>query len=625
MLQSIRSTVGSWVVKILFVLLIASFAFWGAGDVTRSFSPNVAEVGDESITPQELDQEFRRELNRLRQVLGPEVTEQQAIQLGVLDRTLQQLIQRALLTEAAADMGLRVGDQTVVQEVQDIPAFRNAFGRFDPDLMRAVLRENGFTEQTFVEQLRGDLARTQVLQAVGAGATAPTALAEALYRFRGERRVADAISIPASAMPAPPAPDDATLAAYHEANSVRYTAPEYRTFAVASLTAETLMDEVTISEADLEEGYAARSADYITPERRAFAQVVAADEATAKTVAEAVAGGQSLEQAAQTAGLDVITFEPSSREDLLPELAEPVFSAEAGKLAGPVETPLGWHVLTVTDVQSARERTLDEVKEELTATLRREKAVDRLFEVANAMDDAVAGGASLEEAAGRVGAAVTRVDQVDVQGNRPDGTAVSGVPALQTVLERGFALQNGETSNLVETEDQGYVAVEVLDVQPAALKPLDSIREQVAADWAADQRRQAAAAKAEEVAAKLRDGADPAQVAAEIPGAAQTRTAPLLRGQRGAPVPGGVLEDLFEQPVGGVVTGAGEDGHVVARLAEIVPADPNLGAGQIAQIRAATERDVANDLIEQYLTALRGRYDVTENRSAMDQMYRPQE
>ena len=71
MLQALRSTVGSWVVKILFALLILSFAVWGIGDIFRGRTDTtVAEVGDVKISTQELDNAFRQELNRLRQMLG---------------------------------------------------------------------------------------------------------------------------------------------------------------------------------------------------------------------------------------------------------------------------------------------------------------------------------------------------------------------------------------------------------------------------------------------------------------------------------------------------------------------------------------------------------------------------
>jgi hypothetical protein len=42
MLQALRSTVGSWIVKILFVLLILSFGVWGIGDIFRGRTDTTA-------------------------------------------------------------------------------------------------------------------------------------------------------------------------------------------------------------------------------------------------------------------------------------------------------------------------------------------------------------------------------------------------------------------------------------------------------------------------------------------------------------------------------------------------------------------------------------------------------
>lgn len=624
MLQSIRGTVGSWIVKILFLLLILSFAVWGIGDVGSSFTNrSVAEVGDVTIEPPELTEEFRREVNRLREVLGPQFTEAQAVELGVLDQTVQQLVQRALLRQAASDIGLRIGDDLIVEQIREIPAFQNQFGQFDPEVMRFVLRQNGYTEQSFVEQIRADLSRSQLVGAVGGGAAAPDTLAQALFRYRGERRVADVIELPASAMPEPAAPDEATLAAYHEANAARYTAPEYRTLTVATLTADDLVDGIAVSEQDLQEAYDLRSDEFITPERRDVVQVVANDEATARKIAEAAAGGQTLEEAAAAAGLEPVDLPEMTRESLTEELVEPVFATEMGAIGGPVESAFGWHVFTVRSISPGAEQSLEQVREQLTADVRRNKAIDQLFEVANTMDDRLAGGATLAEAAEAVGADLTRLEGVDAQGRGKDGAQPAGTENLAQYLERGFALQAGETSNLIESGEASYFAVQVDEVEPPALRPLDSIRAQVVSDWQAERRLEAAAAKAEEIAARLREGADPAQIAAEIPGATYRRTEPLLReGDQAGQVAPALRERLFTLSTGEIATVPTREGQSIARLVEIVPADPLLGADQVAQLRTSSEQAMANDIITQYLTGLRGRYEVRENRALIDSLFR---
>ena len=58
MLQAIRGQAASWIVKVLFVLLILSFVAWGVTDWLRSASrPSVvAEIGSVRIEPAQFAQ-----------------------------------------------------------------------------------------------------------------------------------------------------------------------------------------------------------------------------------------------------------------------------------------------------------------------------------------------------------------------------------------------------------------------------------------------------------------------------------------------------------------------------------------------------------------------------------------
>ncbi|MFC7332056.1 peptidylprolyl isomerase [Rhodocista pekingensis] len=623
MLQAIRSTAGSWIAKILFILLIASFAVWGIGDFTRGLGRHVAEVGDVQITPQELDQEFRDEVTRLRRVMGADLTSEQARAFGLLERTLQQMVQRTLVSLAGQDKGLVPSDAMVADEIRRVPVFHNQLGQFDPDLMRALLRQNGMTEQGLVEQVRADMARGQLLGSVSIGAVLPTTLAETLFRFRNEKRVADLITVPASAMPEPAAPEASVLAQYHQDRAVRYTAPEYRGLTVAKLNAEAIADDITVSDADIEQAYNARASEFVAPERRAVVQAVLPDQAAAKAVADAVAGGTPLEQAAKAAGAEAIDLGEVTRDQLLPELVEPVFGLAQGASSAPVESTLGWHVLSVRSITPGHERPLAEVRDQVVADLRKERALDRLYEVANQMDDDLAGGATLEEAAQRAGAEIVRIEAVDNRGATPAGTPVEGVPALSQVLETAFALPAGDTGHMTETDAQGYFAVRVDGVQPAALKPLETIRDRVLADWISEQRAAAARAKADELAAKLREGADPAQLAATVPGAAHARSEPFTRRPEAAgALPGALVEELFGAQPGGVAVGDGREGPVVARLVEIIPAVPD--AAGVRSIRETTEATLADDLVTQYVTGLQRQFPVSVNRGMIDSLYRPE-
>ena len=101
MLQAIRSKAGSFVVKALFALLILTFGIWGIGDIfrTRSTDTVVATVGDHSIRADELQTALRRALEQLSARFGSAIDLQQAKQLGLVDQTLAQLIDRSLIDQ----------------------------------------------------------------------------------------------------------------------------------------------------------------------------------------------------------------------------------------------------------------------------------------------------------------------------------------------------------------------------------------------------------------------------------------------------------------------------------------------------------------------------------------------
>src|SRR5437762_10298063 len=193
MLQAIRTRAGSIIVKVLFALLIVSFGFWGIytrSDYLQGHSPEtvIATVGDRNIRAEELQQALQPAMERLRNQFGGTIDQQQMKQLGVVDTLLDQLINRALLDQETARLGLEASDDIVRSAIYDNPAFKGPDGRFDRGLFNQVLTVNHFTEEQLVERIRREVPRSQLLQAITAGVTVPQPVVETVYRHRAEKR-----------------------------------------------------------------------------------------------------------------------------------------------------------------------------------------------------------------------------------------------------------------------------------------------------------------------------------------------------------------------------------------------------------------------------------------------------
>src|SRR5260370_34557446 len=87
MLQGIRSRAGSYIVKILFALLILTFGIWGIGDIFRTGGTDtaVATVGDQSIRAEELQTALRRAAGQLGGRLGPGTDRREGHDAGLVD------------------------------------------------------------------------------------------------------------------------------------------------------------------------------------------------------------------------------------------------------------------------------------------------------------------------------------------------------------------------------------------------------------------------------------------------------------------------------------------------------------------------------------------------------------
>lgn len=603
---------------ILFGLLIASFAVWGIGDIFRGGGRvrAVAEVGDRKITDQEFSRTLSRELNRLSNRLGQRIDMEQARALGLPDQVLGQMISRVLFELKAADQGIVVTDEQVARRIQREPAFQGADGTFDRGQFLQTLRLSGLSEQEYVESLRRDLVRERLANAAVSAVSAPDALAETLYRYREEQRVARMLKVPNDSVTEVPEPDESALEAFHEEFADRFMAPELRAITLVQLRARDLASEVKVSEDDLRAEFEFRKADFAVPERRSVEQIVLPDEATAERAAKRLDEGADFAAVSEEfTGGSPIDLGSLARGDLPPELSESIFALEAKTISDPVQTELGWHILHVTEIEPGRPADFAAVRDRLAEELAMREAVDSIVSIANQLDDELAGGASLEAAAAALNLPVRKIETIDRNGRDAEGNPVENLPTSR-FLEVAFETQPGEESLLIETGEADYFVLRVDGVTPAQLRPLDQVRDEVVELWRESQRARIARERAEALAERARAGASLEQLGSEQ-GYEVTTTEPLRRFDSGGPSPS-LASKLFQLQPGEFATIPGNDGHILVALGEITPADPAAHPEEVAELRDAVGASMENDMLDQLIASFQEDYGVTVNQALLD-------
>lgn len=169
-----------WVSTIAFVG--AGFVGWGAYDFNKSRATSIAKVGNIDISYQRFQQAYSQLFNYYSQMSGRQLSEDEANQLGLANAAVQGLIRETLLLNYAADLGLVVSDEELINELIKTPSFQKD-GVFDTKTYQSALQRAQITPKEYENELRDNLLIKKLFDAIGLKAdnTAEQALSADMF------------------------------------------------------------------------------------------------------------------------------------------------------------------------------------------------------------------------------------------------------------------------------------------------------------------------------------------------------------------------------------------------------------------------------------------------------------
>jgi peptidyl-prolyl cis-trans isomerase D len=200
MLESLRNFSKSWIMRGVLVALAATFVLFfgtdfGGGGGGQPGAASVVEVGDTNFTVHQVGREFNDQIQRASQFTGQQLDTQTAIQAGLLDQAIAQLVTRSLFDQAAQQLGVTTSLDAAATAIRALPQFQGQSGRFERAQFERFLLHSNQTEDQFVNQVQLDLLRTQYIDTIRNAVAAPAPLTDAIFKRRGERRVAELVIV----------------------------------------------------------------------------------------------------------------------------------------------------------------------------------------------------------------------------------------------------------------------------------------------------------------------------------------------------------------------------------------------------------------------------------------------
>lgn len=611
MLATIKKLMKSWFAAGILGLLVICMAFLGLGTdpfgrMGAGLNTWVVKAGPNEVSPAEFKTIFERMKKGAEQQYRTQITNEMAVKNGLDKQVLDELMQTEAIGALIRKLGIQVPEalvdeamkQQLIQLNQQYPGLIDEItGEVNLQNFSQLLGDNGLSLEVFRKGLRDQIAADQLSNSMTGGLEVPRIYAALQGAYGLEQRDVDYFIVTPQSVGAIAPPTDAEMEAFLKENAAQLMRPEMRVLQVVRFNAEDFKGKVTADPAEVQKRFDFRKESLSAPELRSFVQIPLKSAGQAATVADRLRKGEDPAVIAKSIGTTVVSNTDKPKSAIFDKaVADAAFSLPADGVSGALKGELSQSVIKVIKVTPARTATLEAHRAELEADVLKAAAANKAYEQAQAYDEAHRTGASLTQAAGKVGATVVTIGPVTAQGTDVLNRPVPGVS--EKLLQTAFGLPAGSDSPLVEITAGDQFAVRVEKIIPPAPPPLAEVREQLSKALMARKQSQLMQARAKALADRARKGESLATLAAS--GGYQLTQLPKMtrQGAREHEKLGNeMLETIFTGATGQVFTvGVQGQGLAVGKIGAIRP-------GEVGQIAQATEmgrqtftRDVFRDI-----------------------------
>lgn len=617
---------------LLAVLILPSFVLFGNTDALRSIGKEegIAKVAGVPITQAEFDQALKDQLDRMRQMYGPQFDAKMLNTVEARQSILDELIDRKAIAGEIAVKKLAIADATLQDKIAKSPGMLKADGRFDNEQYTRLLAQQGMTPVMFEQRLRQDMALQQLLAPVQGSAFVPKTVAERFSAINEQEREVQMLMYKPGDFAAKVKVTDEMLKAYYEKNSAQFEIPEQINAEYVILSSEVLAEQTTVSDADVQAHYKANEKSFTTEEQRRASHILIAaakdssdaDKAKAKAKAADILAQlrKKPEDFAKLAKEN--SDDPGSKEKggdldffgkgmMVPQFDESAFKLKQGDISELVQSDYGFHIITVTGIKPAGIKPLDEVKAQIAADIKKQKAGKAYTEAAETLTNVLyEQGDSLKPAAEKLKLKIQTVNGLS-RNSKPGlpASVETNNPKFLKAIFSDDVVKKKHNTEAIEIAPSTLIAGRILEYKAASKRPFDEVKASIQALVTATE---AATLAEKEGVAKLAA----LKTADATAGFTEARMVSRLKNQD---IPPAALLDVMRADTqklpAFVGTSLGSAGYVIFRIGKVSPGTPD------KERRASEAQQLAGMQSSQnlysYLELLKQRAKVTINKAAV--------
>lgn len=512
MLQKMRDNSKGTVAGILIGFLVIIFALSGSEALfsNRGNADTVMTVNGEDITELDLARAIEQQRQQYRERFGDAVPEDMLSDENLREPALDTLVRRTLINQVAANNDMHIADERLNRDIVASQAFADAEGNFDPAVYQQRLRMLGYTPGSYKREMERDMTVRQLISGLSGTNFATPEEVNYLLALTGQTRDFNYALLPMESVMDEVEVTPAEIEEYYQANPQQFAEPEKVTVEMIELSVRKLESAEDVSESELRDEYQRYVDAFESSEARRAAHILLdpEDEATIADVQAALDEGEDFAALAQAHSQDPGSSEAggelgTTTGDAFPEAFEEALRAlDEGEVSGPVTTDAGVHFIKLLEVQGAEPESFEDRRDNLARQIRRARAESRFVELLDQLEDLSYNAESLANVADTLGLEVVQSEPFSREGG-------SGLTAFSSVVEAAFSeevLEYNNASPVIELAPDRVVVVKKLDFTESYIKPLEEVTDEIESVLREQQARELLAERGDALLAQLRAG-----------------------------------------------------------------------------------------------------------------------
>ena len=181
MLNNIRNFSKTWYAKILLVIIVIPFVFWGMGGVfSGGNTNNIAKINNQSISTQD----FMNHLNSSRITLE---TIKDNLNNNILEEMLGELISKKMIQLEEQDLNLIISDKILKKRIKENENFLDENKKFSRTKYEKFLLSSNITAVDFETKLRNSELKKNLFSYIVGGIKSPTFLSNNTFKEQNKK------------------------------------------------------------------------------------------------------------------------------------------------------------------------------------------------------------------------------------------------------------------------------------------------------------------------------------------------------------------------------------------------------------------------------------------------------